>query len=249
MRLIHKGQKGRVFFIACILVLAMTACGKAENVTDEMEAITTETASVAEIIDATESSEIADEDSYGEESEPESEPETESTTDMQPEMEVEPETDVELENEVKNEVAMLSDEEIELAEIREDMEAVFASVFAYILPDEEAESDPSALISNAILKQTDITINSVTLESCNVTIKYPNALETLKEAEAKLPADATKEQVNEMLKEVVQLIEEDAVAYIEKTFESEIIEYEGIRNIVWSKELYDAVTGGLYSAQ
>ena len=138
-------------------------------------------------------------------------------------------------------------EEIEAGELLEDMKAVFDSALNFIVPEEEL--DAASMVSNAILNKTDISINYVEDGICNVTVKYPNAAEALKTAEAQLAADASQEELDAMLNALAQAIENGEVETIEKTLDVSVIEIGEFRTIEWTKELYDAITGGLYSIE
>ena len=105
------------------------------------------------------------------------------------------------------------------------------------------------MVSNAILNKTEIIVNSANETICNVSVKYPDAAKLLTEAEENLSEEATEKEIDEMMKNLAEAIENNDVEMIEKTLETQLIEKDGIWNIQWTNELYDAVTGGLYSIE
>ena len=133
------------------------------------------------------------------------------------------------------------------SDIVSDVQAAFAAALDYVVEDEELA--PEQMVSNAILKKTEIIVNSANETICNVTVKYPDAAKLLTEAEASLPEEATEKEIDEMMKNLAEAIENNDVEMIEKTLETQLIEKDGIWNIQWTNELYDAVTGGLYSIE
>ena len=132
-------------------------------------------------------------------------------------------------------------------ELMEDMKAIFRSALDFMVPEEQL--DAASKVSNAILENTDITINHAKDDICNITVKYPNVAKALKEEEEKLAADATQEEIDVMLQNLTDAINNGEVEIIEKTMDVTIIEVEEFKTIQWTTELYDAITGGLYSIE
>lgn len=216
-----KKKKVRIFTILLSILILLSGCGEKKTAADtELETLLP-------------SSEETTAESSTEEAA--AEPSTEAASEPEPESE----PDIPAPQEVPEFV----DEE----DITTDIEAVFAAALDYMVPEEEA--DAAARVSNAILQQTSYRILEVSNTLCSIAIRYPDAAEALRKADAELSEDADEEQIEEMLLSLAQAIETEEVTMLEETFEVSIIELDGMRTIQWTPELYDAVTGGLFSAE
>lgn len=133
------------------------------------------------------------------------------------------------------------------SDIVSDVEAVFKASLDYIVSDDELSAEQK--VRNAILENTKITVNSANEESANISVEYPNVADLLIKASAKLPENATDTDVENMYTSIAEAIEDKGVDIIEKTIDVVLIEKDGIWNVQWTDELYDAVTGGLYSIE
>lgn len=133
------------------------------------------------------------------------------------------------------------------SDIVTDVEAVFKAALDYVVYDDELSAEQR--FRNAILENTEITVNSANEEMANVSVKYPNAADVLTKASLKLPENATEKDVEDMYVSISRAIEEKGVEIIEETIDVELFEKDGIWNVKWTDELYDAVTGGLYSVE
>ena len=241
-------KKILMLFTVCVIMVTVSACGNKE----EQDSTTVQLDTVLEE-SSFESEETSKETPEHTETESIPEIETEIETESIPKTEVEietesiPETESVPENEPEAETTPLYGEELESSELIEDMNAIFQSALDYMVPEEQL--DAASKVSNAILKNTDITINLAKDDICNITVKYPNAAKALKEAEAKLAADASQEEIDLMLQNLTNAIQNGEVDIIEKTMDVSIIEVEEFKTIQWTTELYDAVTGGLYSIE
>lgn len=263
-------MKRKVVYILmfCMTLSLLSACGRkpVENAAGEKESGQSGSATESEVTDSEMTPESESESLTESEPEtvPESEPETapesepvqEETSNAEDTGETEAESsngqeeatteDVTGNEEVKQEELPVG-AEIEASELLEDMKAVFDSALDFIVPEEEL--DAASMVSNAILNKTDISINYVENGICNITVTYPNAANALKEAEAKLAADASQEELDTMLNTLAQAITDGEVEMVEKTLDVSVIEIGEFRTIEWTKELYDAITGGLYSIE
>ena len=139
-------------------------------------------------------------------------------------------------------------EEIESAEIREDLEALFASITEAITSDTRT-LEPEEQFASTIRYKTEITIDSVTKDKCVLTIVYPYVVDALTEAVGKLDEEPTEGQIRTMYKNLSASLRNNALPYNTVTIELEVVEIEGFWSLKWTKEFYDAVTGGLYSIQ
>ncbi|MBQ7955555.1 MAG: hypothetical protein IJ282_07365 [Lachnospiraceae bacterium] len=252
-------MKRRVAYVLmiCMLMALCAACGKQKesngktSIPKKESTVEVESAYESESVSEPESTEEPGSKTESEpvsESEPEVESEPESASEPENTMETESSPEESFESEPETEEAdTLVGEELDAAELMEDMKAVFDSALNYIVPEEEL--DAASRVSNAILNKTDIIINRVEDGVCNVTVTYPNAAEALKEAEAQLAADASQEEIDVMLDSLAKTIENGEVETIEKTLDVTVIEIGSFRTIEWTKELYDAITGGLYSIE
>lgn len=128
-----------------------------------------------------------------------------------------------------------------------DVEAVFKAALDYIVYDDELSTEQR--VRNAILENTEIIVNSANEERANVSVKYPNAADVLTKASLKLPENATEKDIEDMYVSIAEAIEDKGVEMIEATIDVELFEKDGIWNVKWTDELYDAVTGGLYSVE
>lgn len=216
-------------FIVCAMIATFSACGKNEE----------------QVGTTVQSGSVQDEYSF------ETEAETEETTGgeavlvTEDEATLETEGTSEVEADTEAVTPPLYGAELDSAELMEDMQAIFQSALDFVVPEEQL--DAAGMVSNAILTKTEIVINHAEDGICNITVKYPNAAEALKAADAQLGADASQEQIDEMLKTLAQSIENGEVDIVEKTLDVSIIEVEEFKTIEWTTELYDAITGGLYS--
>ena len=125
-----------------------------------------------------------------------------------------------------------------------EMENCFAEELDYIVPEEEL--DPSAMMTNAILKKTTVTVNVADENWCDVTICYPNALDILLEVSDALPEDAGWDQIDEAYEQIAAIIESDQVEMLEENFILQVTKEYDIYDIVWTDEAINALTGGLY---
>ena len=237
-----------MLFTVCVIMVAISACGNKEqkdNTTVQLDTVSEES--------SFESEETSKETPEHTETESITETETEVETESIPETEIGtetgsiPETESALENESETETTPLYGEELESSELMEDMKAIFQSALDFMVPEEQL--DAASKVSNAILENTDITINNAKDDICNITVKYPNVAKALKEEEEKLAADATQEEIDVMLQNLTDAINNGEVEIIEKTMDVSIIEVEEFKTIQWTTELYDAITGGLYSIE
>lgn len=241
-------KKILMLFTVCVIMVTVSACGNKE----EQDSTTVQLDTVSEE-SSFESEETSKETPEHTETKFIPEIETEIETESIPETEVEietesiPETESVPENEPEAETTPLYGEELKSSELMEDMNAIFQSALDYMVPEEQL--DAASKVSNAILENTDITINHAKDDICNITVKYPNVAKALKEAEAKLAADASQEEIDVMLQNLTNAIQNGEVEIIEKTMDVSIIEVEEFKTIQWTTELYDAVTGGLYSIE
>lgn len=143
----------------------------------------------------------------------------------------------------KNEEAETED----YTDIVSDVEAAFKAALDYIVPDDELSAEQK--VRNAILENTEITVNSANEETANVSVKYPNAADLLTKASSALPENPSDSDVENMYINIAEAIEDKSVDMIEDSIDVELLEKDGIWNIKWTTELYDAVTGGLYSIE
>lgn len=237
-------KKIRMLFTVCVIMVTVSACGNKEqqdNTTVQLDTVSEES--------SFESEETSKETPEHTETESIPETETEDIPEIEVEIETEsiPETGFVPENEPEAETSPLYGEELESSELMEDMKAIFRSALDFMVPEEQL--DAASKVSNAILENTDITINHAKDDICNITVKYPNVAKALKEEEEKLAADATQEEIDVMLQNLTDAINNSKVEIIEKTMDVTIIEVEEFKMIQWTTELYDAITGGLYSIE
>lgn len=221
-----------MLFTVCVMTIAISACGNKEqqnNTTVQLD-------------------EVSEENSFESEQTTEhTESEYVSETEIEIETETIPETESVSESEPETEISSLYGAELESSELMEDMKAIFQSALDFMVPVDQL--DAASMVSNAILENTDITINHAKEGICNITVKYPNVAKALKEEEAKLSADASQEEIDVMLQDLTNVIKNGKVEIIEKTLDVSIIEVEDFKTIQWTPELYDAITGGLYSIE
>lgn len=237
-------KKMVILFTVCAMIIAVSACGNKE----EQAGTTTQ-------FDDIQEEKYSESEEVSEHTETESIPETETEVETEsiPETEIGtetgsiPDTESVPENEPEAETSPLYGEELESSELMEDMKAIFRSALDFMVPEEQL--DAASEVSNAILENTDITINYAKDDICNITVKYPNVAKALKEEEEKLAADATQEEIDVMLQNLTDAINNGEVEIIEKTMDVSIIKVEEFKTIQWTTELYDAITGGLYSIE
>ncbi len=176
----------------------------------------------------------------GEEKQEKPEKQTSESVDETKKEEVKVEDETTNNNEYENDTEDYSD-------IVTDVEAAFKAALDYIVLGEDIKAQEK--VSNAILKNTEIIVDYANETICKVTVKYPDAALLLRKAEEGLKQEATEEEINDMMEEIAKAIEDKKAEMIEKTIETKVFEKDGIWNIEWTSELYDAVTGGLYSIE
>lgn len=176
----------------------------------------------------------------GEEKQEKPEKQTSESVDETKKEEVKVEDETTNNNEYENDTEDYSD-------IVTDVEAAFKAALDYIVLGEDIKAQEK--VSNAILKNTEIIVDYANETICKVTVKYPDAASLLRKAEEGLKQDATEEDINDMMEEIAKAIEDKKAEMIDKTIETKVFEKDGIWNIEWTSELYDAVTGGLYSIE
>lgn len=228
-------SKARIFIFTVLvsILFCMSGCGEEEDTSKRKD--NRESEEIEEVIE-TEAPELTAEPTEVPTAEPTPVPTEEPTPEPTPEVTPAP-----------TQSPVVVTEFVDTEDILTDMEAVFAAALDYIVPEEEA--DAAAQVSNAIIRKTSIQIQDVSNTNCSVTIRYPDAAEAIRIAEAALPAEATEAEIEAMLLALAQAIEAEEVTMIEESFEAVIVEADGMRTIQWTPELYDAVTGGLYTAE
>ena len=129
----------------------------------------------------------------------------------------------------------------------EELTAVFDAALDYLVPEEEL--DAAAMVSNAIINATTYKILEVDGNMCKIYVQYPDAATAFLEAFSKLSPEASDEEVDKILMDLAQKIENHKVEMLEKTFYPSVIEQDGLTNIHWGYDLYDAFTGGFYNIE
>lgn len=126
----------------------------------------------------------------------------------------------------------------------ENVEIILDAALDYMVP----STEPSATISNTIIESTKYEVLYADDKKCTIKVKYPDVAAIVKEECSKSGDEVTKEIINDILKNVVSDLSSGKVTMIEKTFEAKLeTDEDGNSRIVWTDELLDAFSGGLYS--
>lgn len=141
----------------------------------------------------------------------------------------------------------ITEEEAETAEdLQRDLRAGFDMALAFVVEGEELT--PADKISNAILHTIRYEILSASDGICVVTVFYPDAYNSFASGFHALPQTATEEEVFSYLEKFALSLENGEVPMLEETFAVDYVMKEGIATILWTEQLYNAFSGGFYSA-
>ncbi len=217
-------MKKIIVFLTAVCVLTFTACGGSKSQTqlsDKPEV--TEAPETTEVPEVTETPEVTEVPEVTEAPE---------TTEV-PEVTEAPET---------TEVSEATSEQIMM-----DIEIVIEAALDYV--NENDDCDGATMFSNALLKGTSYKVLFADKSTCEIEFEYPDAAAYLLMAAEMLGDNAPVEEVNEILWMLSYEMEYDTNK-IKKTVTADVCEKgDGTYTVVWNDALYDAISGGLYSAQ
>ena len=132
-------------------------------------------------------------------------------------------------------------------QIMMDIEIVIEAALDYV--NENEDCDGATMFSNALLKGTSYKVLFADKSTCEIEFEYPDAAAYLLMAAEMLGDNAPVEEVNEILWMLSYEMEYDTNK-IKKTVTADVCEKgDGTYTVVWNDALYDAISGGLYSAQ
>jgi len=132
-------------------------------------------------------------------------------------------------------------------QVMEDVEIVIEAALDYV--NENEEVDGGTKFSNAVLKGTSYKVLFADKNGCEIEFEYPDAAAYLSKAVGLLTDTATQEEIDAVLSQMADEITNDSNKIKETVIAEVAMLDDGTYTVVWNEAIYDAISGGLYSAQ